>query len=112
MSWWKNLFGGTSAHDNSRYLHVYVQCARCQSPVRVRLDIYNDAAIEFDEREREVGYVWRKDIVDTKCFRPIHAEIQFDTARREMRRTITGGAYIDEATYTQLTASTQSTRDI
>ncbi len=112
MSWWKNLFGGASPRESSRYQYVYVQCARCQSPVRVRLDIYNDAAIEFDEREREIGYVWRKDIIDAKCFRPIHAEIQFDTARREQNRTITGGTYIDEATYTQLTAVAPSTRDI
>lgn len=86
-------------------MHVYVQCERCHTPVRVRVDSYNDAAVEFDEREREIGFIWRKDIVDSKCFRPIHVEISFDSYRRETQRTISGGAFIDETTYTQLTTS-------
>jgi hypothetical protein len=104
MSWWQNLLRGTSAGSQNRYLNVYVQCERCHAPVRVRVDSYNDAAVEFDDREREIGFIWRKDIVDAKCFRPIHVEIMFDTARREQHRTIQGGVFIDEATYTQLTA--------
>jgi hypothetical protein len=111
MTWWKRLFGGTSTREDSRYLYVYVQCDRCRTPVRVRVDIYNDAAVEFDDREREIGYVWRKDIVDAKCFRPIHAEITFDTARREVARRITGGQYIDAAAYTVLTTASTSTHN-
>lgn len=111
MTWWKRLFTGTATRDGGRYLYVYVQCDRCGMPVRVRVDIYNDAAVEFDDREREIGYVWRKDIVDAKCFRPIHAEITFDTARREITRHISGGHYIDDATYTALTTPPPSTRN-
>lgn len=110
MSWWRKLLGGASTRENSRYLHVYVQCERCHTAVHVRMDIYNDAAVEFDDHEREIGFVWRKDIVDAKCFRPMHVEILFDTLRREQRRSISGGTFIDNTTYTRLTTSSSSTK--
>lgn len=103
MTWWQRLLGGASTGASNRFMYVYVRCARCGAPVRVRVDVYNDAAVEFDASEREIGFIWRKDIVDSKCFRPIHAEITFDTLRRERNRTIVDGTYIDEATYLQLT---------
>jgi hypothetical protein len=40
--------------------------------------------------------------MDTKCFRVMQATLTFDTHRIEQSRTISGGAFIDEATYRAL----------
>jgi hypothetical protein len=37
----------------------------------------------------------------------MHAEILFDTTRRETRRTVEGGVFVDESVYNQHIATTQ-----
>lgn len=77
---------------------LFVRCDKCQSVVSVRIDRYNDLAIEYAD-EREVGYSVTKHIVDAKCYRPITATLRFDPQRRETERTISGGTYVDEAAF-------------
>jgi hypothetical protein len=45
--------------------------------------------------------------MDARCFRLMHAEILFDTTRRETRRTVEGGVFVDESVYNQHIATTQ-----
>lgn len=101
MSWLKRIFG-IQLTPPERAIVLYVRCDRCQSTVSVRIDRYNDLAIEYNEREVEVGFVVNKPIMDTKCFRVMQATLTFDTHRIEQSRTISGGAFIDEATYRAL----------
>ena len=100
MMWLRRLLGGRNSADN-RILHLYVECNHCHTPVHVRVDVYNDLTLEYDDREQAVGYVLRKEIMDARCFRLMHAEILFDTGRRETRRTVEGGVFVDESVYTQ-----------
>jgi len=101
MSWWKRFFGIQIA-PKERAILLYVRCDRCQSTVAVRIDRYNDLAVEYDAREVETGYVVTKPIMDAKCFRTMQATLTFDTHRNEQSRTISGGTFIDEATYRAL----------
>lgn len=98
MSWWQRIFGRNDDADG-RALLVYVRCDKCAACVAVRIDRYNDLAIEYGPDEREHGYVVTKHIVDSTCYRPIVATLRFDTQRRERERGISGGTYIDAATY-------------
>lgn len=98
MSWWQRLFGFTSGAQE-RAIVLYVRCDRCKTIVAVRVDRYNDLAIEYAANETEAGYIVTKHIVDTKCYRPITATLRFDTQRRELERTISGGTFVDAAAF-------------
>ncbi|MFZ9857095.1 MAG: hypothetical protein ACO3F2_02000 [Roseiflexaceae bacterium] len=108
MSWWRKLFGQTTT-NNARIIHIYARCQRCQSPVHVRLDVFNDLAVEYNERGDINGYVVRKALMDAKCFRVMQAEIWFDAQRNETQRTLEGGEFIDADTFAQLTQGTPHT---
>ncbi len=105
MSWFKRIFG-ISLVPPERAIVVYVRCDKCQHPVSVRIDRYNDLAVEYNEREIEIGYVVHKSIMDSTCFRIMQATLTFDTQRNEQTRTISGGTFIDEATYRALHPTT------
>jgi len=107
MSWWRKLFG-LGQTNNARIIHIYARCKRCQSPVHVRLDVFNDLAVEYNQRGDVSGYVVRKTLMDAKCFRVMPVEIWFDARRNETQRTIEGGEFIDTDTFTQLSQGTSS----
>ena len=107
MSWWRKLFG-LGQTNNARTIHIYARCKRCQSPVHVRLDVFNDLAVEYDQRGDVCGYVVRKALMDAKCFRVMPVEIWFDARRNETQRTIEGGEFIDADTFAQLSQGTSS----
>ncbi len=79
------LFGGAKASKDDA-VHLYVECGRCGSRVHVRLDRGHD----LSARE-EGGYFVRKEIMDSKCFRLMTAEITLDAAYRIQNQEITGG---------------------
>jgi hypothetical protein len=107
MSWWGRLFG-IHKTNNARIIHIYARCHRCQSPVHVRLDVFNDLAVEYNQRGDVSGYVVRKVLMDTKCFRAMPAEIWFDAQRNETQRTLEGGEFIDADTFAKLSHQTSS----
>ncbi len=89
------LFGGaqqSGAADNA--VHLYVECGRCGSRVHVRLDRNHD----LSTRE-EGGYFVRKEIMDSKCFRLLTAEVTLDAACRIQTQEITGGRFLTREEY-------------
>lgn len=101
MNFLRRLFGGQSSPQDQA-LHLYVRCSRCGSPVHVRVHLYNDLAVEFGDGEDIVGYQLRKEIMDSRCFRLMYAELAFDRNRRELSRTIEGGEFISREEYERL----------
>jgi hypothetical protein len=84
MDFLRRLFGGgASASPADDGLYLYVRCNNCQSPLRVRIDPRNELSPEFDEGEGVGGYILRKEMMDSKCFRLMYATLRFDTRRRE-----------------------------
>lgn len=103
MDFLRRLFGGQRQNgpaDNA--LHVYVRCSRCGAPVHVRVHLFNDLAVEYDDNENVVGYRLRKEIMDSRCFRLIYADLHFDRNRHELERTIEGGTFISAEEYERL----------
>lgn len=103
MDFLRRLFGGQRQHgppDNG--LHLYVRCSRCGALVHVRVHLYNDLAVDYDDNENVSGYWLRKEIMDSRCFRLMYADITFDRNRREIQRSIEGGEFISAEEYGRL----------
>ena len=88
------LFGGTGSGGRDDAVHIYVECARCRSKVHVRLDRRNDISVR-----EEGGYYVRKEIMDSKCFRLMPAEITFDASYRIQTQEVQGGRFISREEY-------------
>ena len=84
-----SLFGSTPSKEADDAIHVYVECGRCKSVVHVRLDRRHDLS-----QGDEGGYFVRKEVMDSKCFRLMTAEISFDSAYRIQRQDLQGGRFI------------------
>ncbi|MCG8353544.1 MAG: hypothetical protein MI924_37735 [Chloroflexales bacterium] len=101
MDFLRRLFGLGAGQPADKALHLYVRCERCGSPVHVRIDLFNDLSAEYGDDLVE-GYQLVKEIMDSKCFRIMRAELTFDRNRRELERHLTGGAFISHEEYDQL----------
>jgi hypothetical protein len=104
MNFLRRLFGGRGqgASPDNNVLHLYVRCQRCGAPVHVRVHLYNDLAVEYDENENVSGYRLHKEMMDSRCFRLIYADVRFDRNRRELERSIEGGEFVSEEEYSRL----------
>ena len=89
-----SLFGAKGAMGTDDAIHVYVECERCKSKVHVRLDRRHDISLR-----EEGGYYVRKEIMDSKCFRLMAAEITFDGAYRIERQEVQGGRFLTQAEF-------------
>lgn len=110
MDFLRRLFGGQPSGPADNALHLYVRCSRCGAPVHVRVHLLNDLAVEYDDNENVAGYRLRKEIMDSRCFRLIYADLQFDRNRRELGRTIEGGEFISAEEYQRLSQAGAGSR--
>jgi hypothetical protein len=88
------LFGSKSAGPVDDAIHIYVECERCKTRVHVRLDRRHDVSGREDG-----GYFVRKEIMDSKCFRLMTAEIIFDSAYHIQSQEVQGGRFVSAAEY-------------
>ena len=107
MNFLRRLFGGGSEgnSESDPGLYLYVKCSRCGEPLRVRVDTRNELSPEYGDMEAS-GYVLRKEMMDSKCFRLMYATIHFDGRKREVSREIEGGEYISREEYERLAHQT------
>ena len=78
--------------------------------MHVRVDPRNDLVIEYGDDEDASGYRLIKEIMDSRCFRLMRAEIEYDRGRREVSRQIEGGTFISKEEYDQLMAQGEQER--
>ena len=102
MNFLRRLFGAPSPSPSDNALHLYVRCSHCGAPVHVRVNLYNDLAVDYDDSENVAGYRLRKELMDARCFRLLYADLVFDRNRRELERSIEGGEFISKQVYDQL----------
>jgi len=81
-------------------VHLYVECARCKSKVHVRLDRRNDLS-----QGEGGGYFVRKEIMDSKCFRLMTADLVFDSMYRVESQDIQGGRFLSKEEYEAATSA-------
>ena len=107
MNLLRRLFGGSGPSASDGAIHLYVRCDRCGAPVHVRVDPRNDLVIEYGDDEEAAGYRLFKEIMDSRCFRLMRAEIAYDRARREISRQLEGGQFITAEEYDRLVVQQQ-----
>jgi len=96
----KSLFSSRSSAEAEDAVHIYVECGRCKSKVHVRLDRRHDLS-----QGEGGGYFVRKEIMDSKCFRLMTAEIVFDSKYRVESQDIQGGRFISREEYEAATSA-------
>ncbi len=112
MNLLRRLFGSDSAPVPDNAIHLYVRCNRCGAPVHVRVDPRNDLVIEYGDDDDASGYRLIKEIMDSRCFRLMRAEIEYDRSRRELNRQIEGGTFIGKDEYDHLATQDQRERNV
>ena len=96
----KSMFASPSGGDPNA-LWLYVRCARCGTPVAVRVDLRNEPSIDYERG----GYILHKEIMDGKCFTLLRAVVRFDDQRNVVERTIDKGEFITQAEYEKAKAN-------
>lgn len=89
----KAMFASQGNDPNAMWL--YVRCARCGTPLAVRVDLRNEPSIDYENG----GYVLHKEMMDNKCFSLMHAEVRFDEKRNVVERKIDKGEFITRQDY-------------
>jgi hypothetical protein len=92
MNFLRRLFGGSETAASDGAIHLYVRCNRC------------------GDEDDATGYRLIKEIMDSRCFRLIRAEIEYDRGRHELHRQIEGGTFITKDEYDQLVAQGEQER--
>ncbi len=96
------MFAGGSTPGGDVGLYYYVRCHVCKEVVRVRLNPMNDFSHPDNEKgESSPNFSARKVIVGQKCYRRMEAEFIFDPNKKLIHKEVTGGAFVDEADYTE-----------
>ena len=88
-----SLFGGQGGTGDGA-IHIYVECERCKAKVHVRLDRRHDISVREDG-----GFYVRKEIMDSKCFRLMAAEITLDSTYRIQSQEVQGGRFLTQAEF-------------
>lgn len=96
----KSLFTAPPGGD-AYALWLYVKCKRCGAPVAVRVDLRNDPSLD----DEGTGFILRKEIMDSKCFTLMRAELRFNAQHKITAQTIEQGEFISKETYAALTQS-------
>jgi hypothetical protein len=110
MNFLRRIFGGNEPAASDGAIHLYVRCDRCGAPVHVRADPRNDLLIEYGDEDDATGYRLIKEIMDSRCFRLMRAEIEYDRGRHEIGRQIEGGMFISHEEHDQLLAQLDAER--
>jgi len=87
----RTLFSFRPSAKADDAIQIYVECERCKAKVRVRLDKRHDLS-----QSEGGGYFVRKEIMDSKCFRMMTAEINFDGSYRIQNQEVQGGRFISK----------------
>ena len=83
-----------NANDDGYYFQV--KCKRCGEVIDVRVNLYNDLSVEYDERENPESYYCRKVVMgENRCYQQIEVGLKFNAKRQLVEKTISGGAFVE-----------------
>jgi hypothetical protein len=90
----KSIFSPSTAADPNVFW-LYVRCARCGTPLSVRVDTRNELSADYEQG----GYVLFKEMMDAKCFTLMRAEVHFDQQRNVTKQLVEKGTLITRDEY-------------
>jgi hypothetical protein len=91
------LIGGNRGDDN-RYLDIYALDHRCREPVQGRVDLFNELSREDEGK----GFFTRKVLHTSgakRCFGQVEVELWFDSKKKLIDHTISGGRWLSAEEY-------------
>lgn len=86
MSFLDKIFRKKPVPSDPDGLYFYVQCNHCGEKLRLRADKRHDLMRDFETGK----LIWKKEIMDGRCFRIMYAEVEFDQNYRVKSQTIEG----------------------
>ncbi len=98
MGFLDNIKSMFAPREDPNALWLYVKCKRCTTPLAVRVDLRNELSIDYENG----GYVLRKEMMDSKCFTLMHAELRFDAKRKIVAQKLDLGEFITKEEYAAL----------
>jgi hypothetical protein len=98
-----NIFS-SSPSNSDRIVYLYVQCSRCGEKMKARVDTWNELTPDYEGNSDDpASYFCRKVLVGEKlCFQPVELSLTFDKNRKLVNQEISGGMYIDQTDFEQL----------
>jgi hypothetical protein len=97
----KSMFAAPPAGDPNA-MWLYVRCARCGTPLAVRVDLRNEPSIDYEAG----GYVLVKEMMDNKCFTLMTARVRFDSRRTVVEQMVDKGTVITREEYAKAIGGT------
>jgi hypothetical protein len=79
-------------------LWLYVRCSRCGTPLAVRVDARNELSADYEHG----GYVLSKEMMDSKCFTLMRAQVRFDAQRRVVEQSVEKGEWLTREEYQRM----------
>ncbi len=100
MDWLNRLLkpSAASTGEDPNAIWLYVQCGRCGAPLAVRVDRRNELTPDYESG----GYLLRKEMMDSKCFSLMHAEVHFDAQGRVTSKNLDQGKFLTREEYETL----------
>jgi hypothetical protein len=95
----KSMFTPPAGGSDLMATWLYVKCNKCGSPLAVRVDLRNEPSVDYESG----GYVLNKEMMDSKCFALMHAQILFDGRHTITSKTVENGTFITKEEYEALT---------
>lgn len=93
--WGGRRTGRASGEEDTRGLWFYFRCRKCGSVVAVRVDRLND----LNREEGPGAFLLRKDVMDSKCFQLMTADIWLDENYNVVTSEVRGGELISREEY-------------
>ena len=97
----KSMFTSPVGAGDLMAAWLYVKCNKCGSPLAVRVDLRNEPSIDYESG----GYVLNKEMMDSKCFALMHAQILFDAQHKVTSKTVENGTFITKEEYEEMTST-------
>jgi hypothetical protein len=96
LNFLRKWLGISESLDDPYGIFFHAKCDKCGTAVRVRIHKM------YDLNREEGSVVWRKTIVDSRCFQPMPTTVWFDGAYQPIKITIEGGHYLSAEDYAEL----------
>jgi len=100
-----SLFSPGERVNDPYGVHFYVKCSKCGTIVHVRADRRNDLSREEDGPG---SFLWRKEIMDDRCFQLMRAEVWFDSRYNVVSQEVTGGQFVSREDYAKQRAEKEA----
>ena len=94
MDFLKKFLGSAPTAQGKRYYAFEVKCNRCGEIIEGRLDLSNDLSVEYEDG-RDVYFVRKTVMGNSKCFQQIEVELKFNLDRKLLERLSVGGQFTE-----------------